>query len=102
MDNLRETVDSVIRGYAGEAVNGISYAVRNEEEDVWAVVGVAMWQNQRVANSSLIVRLMEGKIVVERDMNSKPLYEALLQAGIPREKIVLAYAGEEAEVTSAQ
>lgn len=27
-------------------------------------------------------------------MHNKPLVEALVQAGIPREKIVLAYAGE--------
>ena len=37
---------------------------------------------------------MEGHIVIERDVNDKPLVDALLQAGIPRKQIVLAYAGE--------
>ncbi|MDX2140626.1 MAG: element excision factor XisI family protein [Chloroflexota bacterium] len=33
-------------------------------------------------------------VVIERDMNDKPLVDALVQAGVPREKIILAYAGE--------
>jgi hypothetical protein len=42
----------------------------------------------------LLVRLVHDHIVIERDINSKPLVDALMQAGIPRERIVLAYAGE--------
>jgi len=41
------------------------------------------------------------RIIIERDMNDKPLVEALLQAHIPRQHIVLAYAGESAEVAAA-
>ena len=43
---------------------------------------------------SLLVRILPGVVVIERDQNDKPLVDALVQAGIPREKIILAYAGE--------
>ena len=33
-------------------------------------------------------------IVVECGLNDKPLVDALVQAGVPREQIVLVYAGE--------
>jgi hypothetical protein len=32
--------------------------------------------------------------VIDDDRHSNPFYEALMQAGIPRDQIVLAYAGE--------
>jgi hypothetical protein len=37
-----------------------------------------------------------NRIVIDHDANSDPLVEALLEAGIPRDQIVLAYAGEPA------
>ncbi len=47
------------------------------------------------------MRLIGARIVIERDVNDKPLVEALLAANIPRQQIVLAYAGEPAEETAA-
>ncbi len=43
---------------------------------------------------SLLVRMLGETIVIEHDQNDKPLFEALVQAGIPRTQIVMAYAGE--------
>jgi hypothetical protein len=102
VDNLRETIDGVIRGYAVKAYNGISYATRNEEDDIWCVVEIGIWQGKRIARANTILRIMSNQVVIDVDVNTKPVYEALLQAGIPREKIVLAYAGEEAKVMSSQ
>ena len=42
----------------------------------------------------LFVRLLGDKIIINEDRNSDPFYEELLEAGIPREQIILAYAGE--------
>jgi hypothetical protein len=42
----------------------------------------------------LIVRLEGDHIIIERDINDKVLVDALVQAGIPRQQIILAYAGE--------
>jgi hypothetical protein len=40
------------------------------------------------------LRILGNTAIVERDQNDKMVKDALLQAGIPREKIILAYAGE--------
>jgi hypothetical protein len=42
-----------------------------------------------------MARVVGDKIFIDEDTTDKPLYEALMaNAGIPREQIVLAYAGE--------
>jgi hypothetical protein len=41
-----------------------------------------------------MVRIVDDLIIVERDQNDKILKDALIQAGVPREKIILAYSGE--------
>jgi hypothetical protein len=40
------------------------------------------------------VQIVGDKIVIEADFTDKPLYKALLNQGIPRDQIILAYAGE--------
>jgi len=42
----------------------------------------------------MIVEIVSNKIVIDRDIYDKQLVGALLQAGVPREQIILAYAGE--------
>ncbi len=42
----------------------------------------------------VFARLWAGHIVIEVDNTDKPLMDALVQQGVPREQIVLAYAGE--------
>jgi hypothetical protein len=41
-----------------------------------------------------VVRIIDNHIIIDHDANNKSLVDALEQAGIPREQIVLAYAGE--------
>ncbi len=42
----------------------------------------------------LMVRIVGDVVVVERDMSDKPFWKDLIAAGVPREQIVLPYAGE--------
>lgn len=51
-------------------------------------------QGKRIVNNALIVQVLGDKVIIEEDKNSKMLLDALLQAGVPREQIILAYAGE--------
>jgi hypothetical protein len=53
-----------------------------------------------VIDTGLLVRIVNGQVIILRDQNNKPLVEALMQAGVPREQIVLAYAGEKIEETA--
>jgi XisI protein len=97
MDNLREIVCREVKAYAGKGLNGVAYFLQNDNQDVFAVVDIAKFRGQHIAESGLIVRLIGDQVIIEQDTNSKPLVDALLQAGVPREKIVLTYAGETIE-----
>lgn len=94
MDTLKEIVHEVVAGYAGKALNGYSYLTQNLEGDVYTVVDIARVKQQHISGVSLVVRIVDDKVIIERDQNNKPLVDALIQAGIPREMIILAYAGE--------
>ena len=94
MDNMKDTFRKVIGGYAGKALNGYSYLTTSPDETVFTVIAVGKIRGERFVNVGLVVRLIGERIVVERDVNEKPLVDALMQAGIPQSQIVLAYGGE--------
>jgi hypothetical protein len=94
MDTLRSTLQQVIEGYTGKGLNGYAYLVSDPERAVFTVISVGYIKGQRLVDANLIVRLVDDKIIIERDMNNKVLVNALVQAGIPRSQIILAYAGE--------
>ena len=101
MDTLKATFDATITGYTGEGLNGRAYLVHDPVLEIYTVFSVGYRQQRRVTDANLIVRLMDNKVVIERDMNDKPLADALIQAGIPRTQIILAYAGEPVPETTA-
>ncbi len=101
MDTLMDTLCYVMDGYAGEGLNGRSYLTSSADGRVLAVVTVAQVRDQRIADADLIVRLIADKIIIERDLNDKVLVDALVQAGVPRKQIVLAYAGEPVDAVEA-
>jgi hypothetical protein len=100
VDNLKEIVNREVTEYAGEALNGYSYLTSDTNGNFHTIVSVGQVRGERIVETDLIVRLVGEKIIIERDRNSKPLYQALLAAGIPREQIILAYAGEAVEEAS--
>ena len=94
MDTLNAIVQSVIEGYTGEGLNGRAYLVHDAVQNIFTVMSVGYVRQQRVTDANLVVRLTADKVIIERDMNDKVLVDALVQAGIPRQLIILAYAGE--------
>jgi hypothetical protein len=94
VDRLKEILCDTLRGYAGKALNGYSYLTVDDQEQVFAVIDFGWYKDERIADAGLIVRLEGDTIIIERDLNDKVLVDALVQAGIPRQQIVLAYAGE--------
>jgi hypothetical protein len=94
MDSLKEVVQRVVSGYAGRGLNSISYLTQNDDGSVLTVTDFARIQGKHISGISLIVRIVDEFVIVERDQNDKIVKDALLQAGVPREKIILAYKGE--------
>src|SRR5215813_12868301 len=89
-----QVIREVIGEYASAPVNGYAYLTESDDGKLLSVIDVYQLRGQRYANAGLIVHIAEEHIVVERDMNNKPLVDALLQAGFSRNQIILAYAGE--------
>ncbi|MCE7946349.1 MAG: hypothetical protein DYG88_02870 [Chloroflexi bacterium CFX4] len=94
MDSLKQTVREVVAGYARKGLNSQGYLTQGEDGTLFTVVVVSQIKDKHFSDTSLIVRIVGEHIIIERDQNDKPLVEALLQAGIPRKQIILAYAGE--------
>ena len=92
MDSLKETVRDVMTGYAREGLNSRSYLTHDDDNNILSVVTVP--QDKNPSFMSLLVRIVAETVVIERDQNDKPLVDALIQAGVSRNQIVLAYMGE--------
>jgi hypothetical protein len=94
MDKLTEILVKELENYTGEAYNGYAYLTSSPDQTHFVVTAIGKVHGQRIINTSLIVHRMGDLILIDQNTNSDPLYEALMQAGIPREQIILAYAGE--------
>jgi hypothetical protein len=75
-------------------LGGYSYLTHSDDDTVYTVVIVTRIMDKHTSGVSLVVRIVGDKVIVERDQNDKIVLDALLQAGIPRSRIILAYAGE--------
>ncbi len=94
MATISDTLAIAMAGYAGHDLNGESFLTCNEDRTVMSVISVGELRGQHFAVTSLLARVVDGTIVVEQDINDKPLVDALVAAGIPRRQIILTYAGE--------
>jgi len=94
MDRLGEIVKQVVFEYAGGGFNLKTFPLMNDEQQVYAVNIVDTPKRKRPAGVMVLARIIDNHVIVEEDTTDRPLVDALVQAGIPREQIVLAYAGE--------
>ncbi len=94
MATLKQIVLNVVSEYAKDGLNCTSYLTQNDDGSLLTVVDIEDSPKVHDMDVSLVVRLLGEKIIIERDLNNKPAVDALIQAGISRKNIVLAYAGE--------
>ena len=94
METLHYTLTAVLSSYTGRGLNAQSVLTTSADGRLLTVVSIGQVQGETVVDTGLIVRLIDDIIVIDRDNNNKPLVDALVQAGVAREQIVLAYAGE--------
>ena len=99
MDDMKVILHEEVRKYAGSGrgLNLRLFPMLDDDRHNYTVVAVDdpirdQWDDY--AGVVVLARLVGDIIVVEVDATDKPLVDALLQRGVPRDKIVLAYAGE--------
>jgi len=94
MDSLKDVVREVMSSYAVKGLNGFSVLTMSADQSVFTIVSTALIKGKQMTTTSLIVRIENDYVFIEHDINNKPLSEALVEAGIPHQKLILAYAGE--------
>lgn len=96
MDTLVDIVREEVLEYASDGV-GINirlFPIFDEVRKIYAVNAVDYPRYDILAGVVVLARVVGDIVVIENDGTDKPLFDALLGRGIPREKIVLAYANE--------
>ncbi len=94
MDSLAKTVKEHVLWYAGGGFNLKTFPMVNEEQQAYSVIVTDVPTHKRPVSIAVMARVMGDTVIIEEDTTDKPLVERLVQSGIPREKIILAYKGE--------
>lgn len=94
MDRLNDILREEVELYAGIGANCYLFPLLDDKHQTYGINSISYPVRKRPAGVVLLARIQDDKIIIEEDRTDKPLLEALLQRGIPREQIILAYAGE--------
>jgi len=94
------TLEAVVRRevqlYAGTSDTDKLYALLDDTNKTYAVVIIPGNADDRPAWVIVMAQIIDDKVVVIEDITDQPLVEALMvNGGVPREKIILAYKGEQ-------
>lgn len=96
VNRYRNLIKQYINDYAIPARNkpydGIeTLAVIDEANDQYMLVNVGWRNGKREENISLFARIKDGKVWIEDDWTQDGLGNILVEAGVPKEEIVLAF-----------
>jgi XisI protein len=94
IQHIQDILIRELEKYTGKAFNGYSYLAVSGDQAHFVITSVGYVRGERIVNTALVVQFMGEMIVIDRDIYDKQLVDALLQAGVPRAKIILADAGE--------
>lgn len=94
-DVVRHEVDQ----YAGESLNAEIYPIYDELRQTYTVISIGHNRISEPAHPVVMTRIAGDYVVIEVDNTNKPLVEALEDRGVPRQQVILAYAGEKAPAT---
>ena len=94
MNELKTLLSETLFDYAGEGLNSYAYLMSNADDTAFSLIATASVRGIPSVNIGILARCESGLIIIERDMNDKLVVDALVQNGVPRDKIILAYVGE--------
>ena len=94
--DLAQITHDEIQRYVGDAFEATLYGLYDDVNQIYAVTVIEDDATHRPAWVVVMAKVVDDKVIILEDtLLDKPLYEALMKnGGIPRENIVLAYAGE--------
>jgi hypothetical protein len=95
MYDVRKILYNELKSYAKEGLNVTEFLTISEDKMVYSLVGVGLNGTKRVTSAGIVARIANDFIIIELDNYHPPFVDDLLQVGIPRDKIILAYQGEE-------
>ena len=93
--DLSETLAHEIAEYVAWGMHEAdTYLMRDDTKRAYSFVSVPHdhWQNPLVV---MLARVTDdNKVIIETDHTDRPLYQSLIEAGVPRSQIIRAYAGK--------
>src|SRR5262245_15627260 len=92
-ERYRQIVRKVIAEYTGKPSHGDinSELVIDKDQNHFEVMQVGWHEDERVHGTVVHVDIINGKVWIQYDGTDRPIADELVQAGIPREDIVLAF-----------
>lgn len=94
MDNLDAVLRETVAWYASGGLKSKTFLLENPLEQAFSVLVADVPVHQRPAGIVVFARIVGDYVVIEEDTTDRPLVDALVNRGVSREKIILAYAGE--------
>lgn len=94
-EQLIEITRREVERYVATWYEGVMYSILDDQQQHYIVVDIPHYPREFPAGIVVMARVVGDTIVIEEDTTDKPLVEALMvNGGIPRAQIILAYQGE--------
>jgi len=101
--DLAEVLQHEVEDYAhGGSWKTTFYSVSDTKRHRYTVLAIPDYPRKYRAGIVVAARILKGKVVIDEDNTDRPLVEELLRAGLSRDQIILAYAGESLPSDDAQ
>ncbi|MBZ0286094.1 MAG: XisI protein [Anaerolineae bacterium] len=95
MSTLSEITRREVALYIAHSDTSKFYSLMDEAQKLYAVVSVPHLPRPWPSRVVVMAQVVGDKVIVIEDNTDKPLVDALMvNGGVPREQIILAYAGE--------
>jgi hypothetical protein len=92
--NLTDIVKREVAEYAWDQADSKAYFMENEDRKTFSVLIVPN-ENPQDSLTIIVAHISADEmVIIDTDLTDKPLFDALLKAGIPRNRSIRAYRGE--------
>jgi hypothetical protein len=94
VEGLAVVVRHEVEDYVSPSPNATMYFMEEDVHQLYAAISIPHHHQQQV-RIVVMAQVVGERVIIHEDITDRPLYEALVQAGVSRDAIILAYEGEE-------